>query len=414
MAQLSKQELLRYGALGMPLALVALPVYVYVPQFYAQHFALSLTTIGTALLAVRLLDAFIDPAIGLTIDRSRGRIAFFHWISWAALPLIVGFIALFRPPVMAGSVALWWMVASLAAVYFGFSLATIAHQSWGAALTQEPLERTRLVATREGCGLAGVLLAAVLPAIAGIEWLLVFFVAALCVTTLLLMRAPVPARDATHLHGSAASSLLLPFQDRHFRWLFGVFVLNGIAAAIPATLFLFFAEDRLQLGGHAGLFLLLYFAAAAMSMPLWVAIAKRWGDARAWLVGMLLAIAAFIWAALVPPQALAMFGLICAMSGIALGADLALPPALLAGVIRRAGHENRHEGAYFGTWNWTTKLNLALAAGIALPVLERLGYTPGAGDADALDALAYAYALLPCMLKAGAAVLLWRAPLRDV
>ena len=56
-------------------------------------------------------------------------------------------------------------------------------------------------------------------------------------------------------------------------------------------------------------------------------------------------------------------------------------------------------------------MNLALAAGLALPVLEALGYAPGAHDATALTALAFAYAVLPCLLKLVAAALLlfaWR------
>jgi GPH family glycoside/pentoside/hexuronide:cation symporter len=56
-------------------------------------------------------------------------------------------------------------------------------------------------------------------------------------------------------------------------------------------------------------------------------------------------------------------------------------------------------------------MTLALAAGVALPVLEWLGYVPGTGQG--LGALSFAYALLPCCLKLLAAALLWRAPLRD-
>jgi Na+/melibiose symporter-like transporter len=96
---------------------------------------------------------------------------------------------------------------------------------------------------------------------------------------------------------------------------------------------------------------------------------------------------------------------------VALGADLALPPALLARVIGASQHSGKHEGAYFGLWNFANKMNLALAAGLALPVLEALGYSPGARDPQALDALAFAYAVLPCLLKLLAAALLlaaWR------
>jgi glycoside/pentoside/hexuronide:cation symporter, GPH family len=104
---------------------------------------------------------------------------------------------------------------------------------------------------------------------------------------------------------------------------------------------------------------------------------------------------------------------VCIASGLALGADLALPSALLAGVIQRAGHAGRAEGAYFGWWNFAIKLNLALAAGVALPLLAALGYTPGAQDESALSALTLAYCLLPCALKLVAAALLWQLWMRS-
>ena len=97
-----------------------------------------------------------------------------------------------------------------------------------------------------------------------------------------------------------------------------------------------------------------------------------------------------------------------------LGADLALPPSLLADVIDEdeARGRGRHEGAYFGLWNLVTKLNLALAAGIALPLLAAWGYRPGVANAEAsLAALAGVYALLPCALKAVAAAALWHSKL---
>jgi len=84
-----------------------------------------------------------------------------------------------------------------------------------------------------------------------------------------------------------------------------------------------------------------------------------------------------------------------------------LPAAILAGVIQRAGDAGRAEGAYFGWWNFATKLNLALAAGIALPVLQAFGYAPGSHDEAALTTLALAYGALPCVLKLAAAALLY-------
>jgi Na+/melibiose symporter-like transporter len=99
------------------------------------------------------------------------------------------------------------------------------------------------------------------------------------------------------------------------------------------------------------------------------------------------------------------FAIVCLASGLALGADLALPPALLADISEgrqaRAG-----AGAYFGWWNLVAKLNLALAAGIALPALALLGYRPG--GAEGLLALSLVYCLLPVAFKVVAALLAWR------
>jgi Na+/melibiose symporter-like transporter len=55
-----------------------------------------------------------------------------------------------------------------------------------------------------------------------------------------------------------------------------------------------------------------------------------------------------------------------------------------------------------------TKLNLALAAGLALPALQWWGYTPGQRDDAGLWALSCAYGLIPCLLKAAAALYLWQ------
>lgn len=406
--------LLTYGLFGMPLALVALPVYVYVPHFYARHFGLSLAAIGGVLLAARLFDAFLDPVLGDWLDRSNSRDRYGHAIVLSLPFLLAGMGGLLTPPAFAAGFALPWLLGTLLVVYIGFSLATIAHQSWGAALTQVQAQRTRLTATREACGLSGVILAAILPSVLGLQWLPLIFAPVLLVTALLLRAAPRPPVRPTIRPGSTIGAASIPFRNRRFRWLFAVFLMNGIAAAIPATLFLFFVDDRLRLASYGGPLLVLYFVAGAASMPGWHFLAQRYGEARAWLAAMLLAIAAFIWAYGLSAGDLLPFAAICVISGLALGADLSLPPALLAAVIGQAGHSNQREGAYFGIWNWISKMNLALAAGISLPLLQYLAYQPGSIAQQSTRALSCAYALLPCALKLVAALILWRAPLRDI
>ncbi|MDB5963008.1 MAG: sodium:galactoside symporter [Massilia sp.] len=239
---------------------------------------------------------------------------------------------------------------------------------------------------------------------AGYMALSIAFAVALLLGAALLARAVRPAARAAAA-GTDLRGMLAPFRQARFRSLFGVLLVNGVASSIPATLFLFFAGDRLRLGALAGLFLIVYFCAAALSMPLWVSLARRLGEARAWTFSMLASCLVFVWAYFLGEGAALAFGVICALSG------LALPPALLAGVMKQAGQSGRGEAACFGVWNWGVQLTLALAAGIALPLLGWWGYVPGEHAGTA--ALAGAYALLPCLLKCVAASMLWRAPLRD-
>lgn len=401
-----------YGLFGMPLAMAALPLYVHLPKFYAGYLGLDLTLLGGLLLALRLADGLIDPVLGVISDRSGHRK---RWIAVATPALAAGMIALFMPIPRDHTSLVIWLALSLVLVYVGFSLATINHQAWGAELSSDPVQRTRVTAVREGLALVGVVIASVLPsylggADGGLSRFALLFAAftAACAAITLGGTPPVTALRANAVDATSLRVLLVrPLAVPAFRKLLAVYILNGIAASIPATLVLFFIADVLQAEAHQGTFLALYFIAGAAGMPLWVRLSARVGKPRAWLVAMIVAVVAFIWAAQLKSGDTAAYATICVMSGLALGADLALPPSLLADVIGRSGSMTS-AGSYFGLWTLATKLNLALAAGIALPLLAALGYVPGSHNAAALFALGAVYAFVPCLLKVAAmAALVW-------
>lgn len=394
-------QTLAYGLLGLPLAFAALPVYVHVPQFYAETLALPLASIGAILLATRLLDAVLDPWLGRLADRWPRR----TMTLLALVPFAAGFLALFNPPAGAGLV---WLAGSLTVTYLGFSAAQVAYQALGAQVGGLAEGRTRLTAAREGFGLIGVVAAAALPGLladdghAGLALMSWLLPPLLVVAAWLALRPALD--DARPLAPSPAGtgSLRQVLGDRGFRRLLTVFVANGIAAALPATLFLFFVADVLAAEDAAGLLLALYFVTGALSLPLWVRLAARLGRPRAWLMAMTLAILSFAWAGSLGAGDLWPFAAVCLLSGISLGADLTLPAAMAADLGQRSGHA----GACFGVWNLAAKANLALAAGLALPLLAWFGYRPG--DNFGLVALAIAYGLLPILFKLVAAALLWR------
>ncbi len=230
------------------------------------------------------------------------------------------------------------------------------------------------------------------------------FAVLLCLGGAMLLRAaPRPQRVAR----SDAQSWRLPLSNGAFRRLAGVYFINAVAVAIPATLALFFIADRLQLAKLTGLFLALYFVSGALGLPFWTRLADRLGKRRSWRLGMLTGCAAFIWAVLLEPGSAWAYAGVCVLSGLALGADLALPPALLADIIPAGQRDST--AAYFGLWSFLAKLALALA-GLALPLLAWVGYQPGS---PAAWNLALVYAGLPCLLKLLAARLLTSLPCGD-
>lgn len=398
-----------YGLLGLPLAFAALPIYVHAPSLYAGSLGVPLATVGFVLLLVRVADAVTDPLLGGLSDRYAHR----RVLILLSLPVLaLGMVALLAPPVGAGAV---WLGASLLVVSLGFSLATINYNAWGAEAATSPRDSMRLVAGREACALIGVVLAAVLPGVLSADelaglwrsvWVFVPVLAMCAVLTLRYAPKPfaAPAQETAMLSG-----LLAAWHHKPFRQLLTVFAVSGVAAAIPASTVLFFVADVLAAKAWAGAFLALYFIAGACSMPLWVRVAASLGKVRAWLASMLLSVVVFAWAVSLASGDLLAYGVICVLSGIALGADLALPPAMLADLLKRdfpQGHARA--GAWFGWWNFVTKANLAIAAGIALPLLGLFGYAPGVTDGGALIALAVVYAGLPCIAKLVAAALVWR------
>ncbi|MDH1293242.1 MFS transporter [Comamonas terrigena] len=400
---------LAYGGLAVPLAFVSLPLYVNLPYHYASVAGTPLAGLGAVLLATRALDALVDPAIGRQADRllRRGTASAAAAAALAGLLMVLGFGALWRPPFGAQTQVglLGWLACSLLVCTLAYSFLTILHQAWGTRWGGAPAWRARVTAWREGATLVGVLLASVLPSWLGLDATTAVLALGLVLGLTGLYRLQAPVAQQQPADGPAAS----PWADAGFRRLLSIFMLNGVAAAIPATLLPFFVADRLQSPALQPVLLLCFFGAAAMGLPLWVKAVSRWGLAPSWRAGMLASVLVFgctPWLGAGDGMA---FAAICLASGLALGADLALPGALLTGVIHNSGEGGRGEGRYLGWWTCATKLNLALAAGLALPLLSLAGYRSGGTDPNGLQALAWAYGGLPCLLKLAAAALLWRA-----
>jgi len=417
-----------YALPALPLALPTIPVAVLLPAHYAQTLGLGLGATALALTSARLLDVLTDPLVGALSDRSGRRKP---WIAAGALLAGIGLVMLFNPPDGAGAAHLFgWSLI----LYIGWSLVQVPYQAWGAELATGYDARARITGTREGVGVLGLILAGAVPAgaaaygltgaqgLALLAWVTVA-VGGVAMAGLLWgvaeARRPLrpPASAAPSLAPRRGAALAALLANKPFLRLLAAWTVNGLATGVPATLFPFFVTHVLRADATAqGVFLLVYFLSAVVAVPLWLRLAARREKHRAWCLAMLAACAAFAPVPFLGPGDLIAFALVCAVTGAALGADLALPPAMQADVVDYASWREGaapRAGLLFALWTMASKLALALSVAVALPVVEAFGLDPRAATqpAAALTALAVIYAGLPTVAKLSAVALVWGHPL---
>lgn len=434
---LSARTLAAYGLLALPLALVGLPLYVFLPAHYAgPAVGMSLTAVGTVLMLARMWDVVTDPMIGALSDRWSSRWGRRRpWIVAGVPVMALAAVPLLDPPagISPEAFLFWAMLFTL-----GATMIMVPYAAWGAEIAAGYHERARITAWREGFTIGGMLLALAVQAAAahqgggaaqpgaadpaalgnGLLALLVLLVVALPLATAALLAVvpelPLPRRASSARPPGVLRSWRTAWRNGPFRLLLAAYFANGVANGLPATLFVPFVAEVLQAGQHAGAFLLAYFAAGILAVPLWLRIARRFGKHRTWCAAMLWASAAFAAVPFLGAGDTWWFLAVCVATGLALGADLVLPPAMQADVVDldtlRTGESRA--GLFFAAWAMSGKLSLALGLGLAFLLLDRAGFASGGpNDGTALLALTLLYAVAPVGLKLLAVLLVRRFPI---
>jgi len=399
--------LLAYGSQAFPLAAAFIALQVIVPTHYAESTALSLSAIGLLLLVARLVDTFSDPLIGYWSDQSRAPLGKRKTFVVAAAPAIaISVWYLFTPPPDAGAAyLLGWTIA----IYVAGTVSIVPMSAWGAELSADYNTRARVAGTRVAFGLLGTMAALLVPAVltdgaedlsATLDVIVTLVVVTLLLATLWAGIVVPDSSDTVLPENPLPAAWQLLREANPFRQLLVSFLLNAVGNAIPATLFLLFVTHVLEAPDKAGPLLFLYFICAALSVPIWVRLATRFGKHQVWSAAILVACLFFIGAPFLDADKFAWFVLIVAITGFATGADLSLPSAINGDIIEwdalRTGY--RRPGLFFSLWGTATKLSYALAIGIAFPLLELLGFSATGENSDqAIRSLAILYGA-PCIL----------------
>ncbi len=401
-----KQAQHRFSSLAFVIGMAGLPVYIHAPKYFVDVYGISLVTMGVIIFFLRLVDVVQDPILGIIASKTTrfGALP----IALSVVAMCVGMIMLFaiQSPV---SPSLWFSI-SLFLVFSGFSFAYIRSYAQGlinlGAKDQIRLARWREVGTTLGICVAAILPTTLLLVSADGYPLFAIFFCLIAILALLHVWSQFPASNSLQDSHNSFSSLLSAIRNLQIRNLLLLALVNSSPVALSSTLFLFFVESRLNAPDWAGIFLILFFLAAAIATPFWTKLADVHGVFKILKISMLLSIISFFGATFLAEGDGLIFSAICLLSGATVGADLALLPVLFA---RQIENSSIVPDLGFSLWNFVSKATLAFAAVISLPLLELVGFnSSGPNSENALLALTFGYAVLPCILKCISIFLLFK------
>ncbi|MEQ8247106.1 MAG: MFS transporter [Alphaproteobacteria bacterium] len=419
-SSLKVSTLAAYGLPSLPSTILTFPLFVLLPTYYAQDLGMGLGIVGAILLGSRIWDAVTDPLVGILSDHINtpwGRRR-----PWIVAGTPIALISAWFLLVPGGPVGWGYMLGWTIALYLGGTMILIPYNAWGAEISGHYHERARVTSFREVFVLVGGIAAAVIAATLQADRGEALRVTALIVIVTLPLAVAVavtvvPDRPVSlERRLTVARALAVLRTNKPFQRLLAAFFLNSMANGFPITLFLLFVEHKLRADDTlTSLILGVYFALALLSVPFWLVLTKRYGKHRVWIGAMLLVCAFFVWVPFLGEGDGWWLLAISVFTGFGLGADLVLPPAMQADVVDldELRHREKRTGIFFAIWSIALKLSLALAAGIAFPILELVDFQRIAGDNGpvALLTLAILYAIVPVIFKLASIALMWRFPI---
>lgn len=407
---LKSNEIFLYGILGVPIAFLGFPLYIYLPTFYVEYVNLNVGTVGIILLVARLLDMILDPFIGKFTDNYNK----FNIIIISTFFVLFGLFFLIKPLYFN---SLWLFCFSII-TYISYSFVMIPYLTLNSQISDNSVNNTKLAFSRELFIVFGVLISLLFP--------YVFMVADDSKKSLELLLY-------TCLIIFPISSIIFYFKLKHFenkksriqekeflksiniffkkfphnKKLFFSFLINNLANALPATLFLFYVKYVLDLEEKTGLFLIVYFLSAIVTFPLWIKLSIKISKKTTWILSMITACCAFIFVPFLQEKDFLYFLIICIVTGMSLGADMALPSSIQADVAQQSKNTNNDiSGILFGFWAMITKFSLALAVAISFITLEFTGFDTQNINEISLIALIVLYSIVPILLKLISIILL--------
>jgi Na+/melibiose symporter-like transporter len=424
-APLSRWTLLAFAFPAAPISAMGLPLVVHLPPFYAGTLGLGLTVVGSIFMLARFWDVITDPILGVVSDHFEtrwGRRR--HWIVLSVPIMLVSVYMIFMPSAPVGAT---YLIFWLFVLYIGWTLLTISHISWGAELTSDYHDRSRVQGARELLLILGMVFVLALPAlierthptdvaaarVAAMGW----FVLVLLPISVALAVWKVPERPTPRPeHVPFGQAVRVLVESRPLRIVLAADIISGVSGGIVAGLFLFLAEDVLKLGKLSSALLLCYFISGVSFIPLMLWISRRLGKHKTVALSSLFNAVTVPFILILPESN----PLVALGAFVLFGVNMAAGPFLFRAIMADvADHDTvqtkqTRTGLFYSLLTSTNKVGAAIAIGISYTMLDVVGFVPGGENSvAALDGLRLVIVVPATIVSVLVAMLLWRFPLDE-
>ena len=436
---IGKLRMALYGLVNLPTSIVGLPISLYIPAFYSQNLGLSLAAVGALIALSRISDVVTDPLIGVASDKLRSR--FGRRKPWMVLgmPLKVLSLWMLFVPDSEFAVNLWhalggenitnlYLFIWISLLYLGFTIVDLPYRAWGAELSPDYDERSRVTGWREAFGYGGTLMSLVIPlllavvlsrpgtanALLGVAIVVVIMMPTLTLPALLWVKEIPVRKPPTNFSWKRGLKIVLAIGPYVRIFIFIFFLVTAIS--MTASLSFFFVQSVMGQGFETyTYFILAYYLSSAFCIPIWFIISKHLGKHRTVVLGIAWL---SLWSAFIPlmgPDQFGLFFVVMLLKGSAIGALVFLPASMAADVVDldtlRTGEQRT--GLYFSLWGMVNKGGAAIGVFLATNLAAYYGFDPSAAEntESAKFALACLYSVIPALLACVALTLLWRYPL---
>jgi GPH family glycoside/pentoside/hexuronide:cation symporter len=141
--KLTLREKLCYGCGDFASCLFWAAFSTFLFIFYTDVFGISPAAAGTLLLVTRILDAVVDPVVGMIADRTETRWGKFRpYLLWFCLPYAVIGVLMFTTPDLGPTPKLIWAYVTYCGMMVVYTAINIPYTSLLGVITPDPIERT--------------------------------------------------------------------------------------------------------------------------------------------------------------------------------------------------------------------------------------------------------------------------------